>query len=448
MIVSRRFLILFGLGLLPTMLAWQLWPGKEGVTAAAVTLVLYDLALVAASLIDWRRTEDPGEWQVERRLPKRLMVGEESLIDIVVTLPVRRPVRLVIRDEYPPELERRGAREMVLLARPERGLRQRARVSYRLYADRRGEYEFGDIVVRWLSPGGLLVRQSRFPATRSCRVYPNINKSRHQIVTAREMRTRQQGGRLTSLRGHGREFESLRDYVTGDQLRHVSWTATARRGKLTTRQYQVERNQSIVLMLDAGRLMTARVDRQTKLDHAINAALTIASVAVDRGDLVGLIVFEREVSKYLPPRHGRLQLASIQDSLCDIQPSIIEPAYTRAFEYLQRQCRKRSLVIILTDLVDRETSADLLACTAALLPRHLPLIVTLADQDLRSVVSQIPVTVGEIYRQSVAEEMIRQREEALSHIVQLGGLALDIQPEALSTRLVRQYLEVKERGLL
>lgn len=448
MIVSRRFLILFGLGLLPTILVWQLWPGREGLTFAAATLVLYDLALVAATIVDWRRTEDPGEWQVERRLPSRLLIGEESQIEIVLTLPVRRSMRLVVRDEYPPELERRGTREMVLLTRPERGERQRARVSYRLYADRRGEYHFGDVVVRWQSRGGLLIRQSRFPAAGLCRVYPGIDKSRHQIVSAREMRTRQQGGRLSSLRGQGREFESLRDYVTGDQLRHVSWTATARRGKLTTRQYQVERNQSIVLMLDAGRLMTSRVGRLTKLDLAINAALTIASVAIDRGDLVGLLVFEREVLRYLPPRHGRLQLASILESLGDIEPSMLEPAYTRAFEYLQGQCRKRSLVIVLTDLVDRETSADLLACTAALLPRHLPLIVTLADQDLRSVVSRIPVTVGEVYRQSVAEEMIRQREEALGHIVERGGLALDLQPETLSTRLVQQYLKVKERGLL
>lgn len=448
MIVTRRFLILWGLGLLPSLLAWQIWPGREGVTGAVITLAVYDLLLVAGLLIDWRLTEDAGDWQVERRLPERLMIGAESQVDIILTLPVRRLMRLVIRDEYPPELEPRGPREMVSIASPERGHRQRARVSYRLFADRRGEFGFGDIVVRWASPGGLLVRQSRFPAAAACRVYPNISRSRHQIISSREVRTRQHGGRLSDFRGHGREFESLRDYVTGDQLRHVSWTATARRGKLTTRQYQVERNQSIILMLDAGRLMSTRIDRLTKLDHAVNAALMIASVAIDNGDLVGILVFEREVRGYLPPRRGGQQLRSILESLCDIEPRMIEPAYHRAFEYLQRQCRKRSLVIILTDLVDGDTSADLLASTAALLPRHLPLIVALGDQDLRAVVADVPHTVREVYRQSVAEEMLRQREEALGRIVERGGLALDLQPDALSTRLVQQYLEVKERGLL
>ena len=457
MIVTRRFLVLWGFGLGPALLVWQLWPGWEGATTATVlpgvlaaltTLGIYNLLLVLAAVIDWRLTEDPEEWQVERSFPRRLMIGEETRIDISIILPVRRPLRLQIRDEHPPELERRGEPEMVALVDPTRGPRQRVRASYRLFADRRGEYGFGDVVVRWASPLGLLIRQARFPAATLGRVYPNIARSRRQIVASREMRTMMQGVRLSNFRGSGREFESLRDYVTDDQLRHVSWTATARRGKLTTRQYQVERNQSIVLMIDAGRLMTSRIERLTKLDHAINAALTIASVAIDNGDMVGLLVFERDVAGYLPPRRGNAQLTSILESLCEVEPRMIEPAYNRAFEYLQRQCRKRSLVIILTDLVDRDASSDLLNCAASLLPRHLPLIVAIGDQDLRWLVSRPPGSVREVYRQSVAEEVLRQREEALGRVVERGGLALDLQPGTLPTRLVQQYLEIKRRGLL
>lgn len=446
--VTKRFLILGGLGLLPALLVWQLLPVRAGLTAGLLTLGIYDLGLLIATIIDWRLTENPEEWRVERQLPERLVIGAERRVDIVLVLTVKRSIRLVIRDEYPPQLEYRGEREMVARALPSRGRRQKAVVSYRLYADRRGEYDFGDIVIRWDSPGGLLVKQSRFPAASLCQVYPAVNRVRRQIVASREMRTQQRGERLSNFRGHGREFESLRDYVTGDQLRHVCWTATARRGKLTTRQYQVERNQSIILMLDAGRLMTSRQDRLTKLDHAINAAITIASVAVDNGDLVGLLVFERSVLGYLPPRRGSLQLTSILESLCNVEPSMIESAYSRAFEYLQQQCRKRSLVIILTDVVDRDSSADLLACAVRLLPRHLPLIVAISDQDLRSLVGRAPSNIEDVYRQSVAEEMLRLREEALAHIVEQGGLALDLQSNSLATHIVQQYLEVKARGLL
>ncbi|NBO64078.1 MAG: DUF58 domain-containing protein [Acidobacteria bacterium] len=430
--VTKRFLILGGLGLLPALLVWQLLPGRAGLTAGLLTLGIYDLGLLIATIIDWRLTENPEEWRVERQLPERLVIGAERRVDIVLVLTVKRSIRLVIRDEYPPQLEYRGEREMVARALPSRGRRQKAVVSYRLYADRRGEYDFGDIVIRWDSPGGLLVKQSRFPAASLCQVYPAVNRVRRQIVASREMRTQQRGERLSNFRGHGREFE----------------TATARRGKLTTRQYQVERNQSIILMLDAGRLMTSRQDRLTKLDHAINAAITIASVAVDNGDLVGLLVFERSVLGYLPPRRGSLQLTSILESLCNVEPSMIESAYSRAFEYLQQQCRKRSLVIILTDVVDRDSSADLLACAVRLLPRHLPLIVAISDQDLRSLVGRAPGNIEDVYRQSVAEEMLRLREEALAHIVEQGGLALDLQSNSLATHIVQQYLEVKARGLL
>ena len=453
MIPSPRLLKFLALGFLPSLLVWMILPGRSGLTSSLLVLVIYDLILFLIAWADWRRTEDPAEWSVVRSIPRRLMIGEETRIEITLRLPVRRPLRILLRDEYPPELEPRDPTEMLIITGS--GLREGAvekrlahQVSYRLFADHRGKYDFGDIVVRWPSPFGLLIRQARLPAAQSCRVYPNIVAAQRELVSSRETRISQYGIRLSRYRGQGREFESLRDYVTGDQLRHVSWTATARRGRLTTCQYQVERNQSILLMLDTGRLMTARIDRLTKLDHAINAALSIASVAVRTGDLVGLLAFDREVVRYLPPKRGRGQLLSILDSLHDLEPSLIEPSYQRAFEYLYHHCRKRSLVIILTDLIDADASADLLSGTAALLPRHLPLIVAIGDQDLQSVVAQTPRSIRDVYRHSVATDMLQQREEALGRIIEQGGLAIDLQPGDLSSRLVHHYLEVKERGLL
>jgi len=436
MIFTRRFFILLALGALLLVLAWP-WLG------ARWALLIFDLALLAAAYGDYRQTEDVSHFEVARRLPRRFMIGAENEVQIAVSSRAARRVTLTVKDEYPPELELRGERLLAVTPR-----RHEAVAGYRLFAASRGDYSFGDVVLRWPSPWGLVIKQARVAASESVKVYPNLSEARKQELFAHRNRQLLAGLRRTKVRGQGREFESLRDYVRGDELRHISWTATARRGRLMVRQYQVERNQSIVVMLDAGRLMTSRIDQLSKLDHAINAALSIGYVATRGGDNIGLLVFARQVSSYLPPQRGHAQMQAIIEALYNVKPQMIEPSYARAFQYFSRNCKRRSLVIILTDLVDRDASAELLAYTATLLPRHLPLIVTIGDNDLHALVAQVPREISDVYRQSVAEELLQQREEALARITELGGLALDVPAGQLSFQLVNKYLEVKERGLL
>jgi uncharacterized protein (DUF58 family) len=411
-------------------------------------LLVYDLALVLAAYVDYRRTEDSSQIDIKRVMPRRFMIGEENEVQIHISHRAPRRFSLVVKDEYPPDLELRGDRQHVMTPRRIHSSVREAVAVYRLYAASRGDYGFGDIVLRWHGPWGLTIKQLRVPAIENVKVYPNINEARRHEISARRNRQLMAGMRRTRLRGQGREFESLRDYVRGDELRHVSWTATARRGRLITKQYQIERNQSIVVMIDAGRLMTSRIEHLQKLDHAINAALAIGYVATSGGDNVGLLVFNRQVTAYLPPQRGHSQLSAMIEALYNIKPQMIEPSYARAFQHLSQNCKKRSLIVILTDLIDRDASAELLAYAATLLPRHLPLIVTIGDNDLRSKVAEIPRDVADVYRQSVAEELLQQREEALARITELGGLALDVPAGQLSFQLVNKYLDVKERGLL
>ncbi len=440
MVFTRRFYILLALGILPLLLAWS-WPGTKWL------VLLYDATLLAMAWLDYRHAEDvcaPSSGvEVKRMLTKRFMIGAENDVQLSVSNRAKRKVTFTIKDEYPPELELRGLR--LLTATPKRN---EVMLSYRLFAAARGDYHFGDVVLRWPGAWHLVIRQLRVPAAATVKVYPNINEAKKHELFAQRNRLLQTGQRRSSFKGQGREFESLRDYVRGDELRHVAWTATARRGKLVTRQYQIERNQSIVVMLDAGRLMTSRIEQLSKLDHAINAALSIAFVAASGGDNIGLLVFTRQVTTWLPPQRGHAQTNAILEALYNIKPQMIESSYSRAFQYFQQNCKRRSLVIILTDLVDRDASAELLAHTATLLPRHLPLIVTIGDKDLRSLVAQVPHEVSDIYKQSVAEELLQQREEALARITELGGLVLDVPAGQLALQLVNKYLEVKERGLL
>jgi len=254
--------------------------------------------------------------------------------------------------------------------------------------------------------------------------------------------------RKTSWRGEGREFESMRDYVRGDELRHISWTATARRGKLTTRQYQIERDQTILIALDAGRLMTARIENETKLDSAVHATLALFSAAARAGDNAGLVVFGRKIKSFLPPSRGRDHIESALEALYGVEPEMIEPSYARAFEFISANSKRRALVVLLTDLVDEEGSKELLTSLHLLRPRHLPLVVTIADRDLKAVVREAPTSTRELFTQSVAEEIIHHREAALRLVESQGGLALDVTAAALAPALLETYLRVKERGLL
>jgi uncharacterized protein (DUF58 family) len=450
MIFTWRFFILITLGALPLALVWQQPLLKW-------EMLGYDLLLLAAAWWDYHQAERAEEFEVKRHLPRRLMIGAENEVSITISHRLPRRLSFTLKDEYPPELELRGERLLVATPRrrneaaplaPTAKQPREAEVNYKLYAAARGDYHFGDIVLRWCAPWGLVIKQARILAAQHVKVYPNIQEAQKYELQAQRNRLLQAGLRRVRLRGQGREFESLRDYVPGDELRHVAWTATARRGRLTTRQYQVERNQSIVVMLDAGRLMTSRIERLSKLDHAINAALAIGYVASSGGDNLGLLVFNRQVTTWLPPQRGQAQLSALLEALYNVKAQMIEPSYARAFQYLAKHCKRRSLVIILTDLIDREASAELLSYTETLLPRHLPLIVTIGDNDLRALVTRVPREVEDVYQQSVAEELLQQREESLARITELGGLALDVPAGQLSLQLVNKYLEVKERGLL
>jgi uncharacterized protein (DUF58 family) len=280
------------------------------------------------------------------------------------------------------------------------------------------------------------------------KVYPNMRRAREMALKALGAVSFLAVQRKAVLRGEGRDFESMRDYVRGDELRHISGSATARRSKLTTRQYQIERDQTILIALDAGRLMTGRIGDETKFDTAIHASLALLAAAARGGDNCGLLVFGRRVRKFLPPRKGVGHVDAVLEALHDLEPELIEPSYARAFQFIASNSKKRAFVVILTDLVDKESSKELITSLKLLRPRHLPLVVTIGDRDLNRTVSEKPLEIKDVFTQSAAEEIIHQRESALRLVETLGGLALDVTTNSLAPKLLETYLKVKERGLL
>jgi len=433
---AKRFYWLWLLGLIPLSASWLspmlLW-----------AVGLYDLLLLAAAALDGWLTHNSDQVRVERHTERHFSLSAKNQVQVIVSNLSRKPLSVRLRDEYPPDMEP-SEKEFTAVIPPS----QSVAAPYFLTPTHRGDFQFGRTVVRLLGPMRLTWWQVAYDTSQTVRVYPNFRQARNIELYAHRHREMLVGLKRVRFRGHGREFESLREFVAGDEIRHIAWTATARRGKLVTRQYQVERNQNLMIMLDTGRMMKAQVDRLSKLDHAINAALSLAYVALTGGDNVGLLIFGRQVKRYVPPRHQPDQLNVLLEALYNADAELIEPNYARAFQYFTGRNKKRSLVVILTDVINREASGEMLAYTSLLTARHLPLIVTISDADLRALVQQEPMKISDVYQQAIAEELLNERREALARITSHGGLALDVPVGDLAVEVVNQYLEVKEQGLL
>jgi len=437
-VFSRRFFILLASGLVPLSLSWN-------APALRYAVLIYDFALVALALFDFFTSRQlSAELTVRREFEKRFAIGDESKIKLLVENASPRDFHLKIKDEFPPELKLSETREAEFTV----AAQTTAEFIYGLTPLNRGKYQFGVVAVRHLSKLGLVWCQTVLGAAETVKVYPNMRRAREMALRALGAVSFLAVQRKAVLRGEGRDFESMRDYVPGDELRHISWTATARRSKLTTRQYQIERDQTILIALDAGRLMTGRIGDETKFDTAIHASLALMTAAARGGDNCGLMVFGRKVKKYLPPQKGVRYIDAVLEALHDLEPEMIEPSYSRAFQFVSANSKKRSFVVILTDLVDKESSKELISSLKLLRPRHLPLVVTIGDRDLNQAVSSKPSEIKDVFTQSAAEEIIYQREAALRSVETLGGLALDVTTQTLAPKLLETYLKVKERGLL
>lgn len=437
-VFSRLFFILLAAGLVPLSISWQL-------PFLRTAVVVFDIGLIAAALIDYVISRKLLEgFTARREFDRRFAIGDPSEVRLIVSNESDRDILLKVKDEYPPAMRLHEKREATMYL----DAHEAGQFSYFLTPPQRGKYDFGRTAVRFRSKLGLVWCQAVLGDAQTVKVYPNMRRAREIELRALGARSFLAIQRRAVRRGEGREFESMRDYVRGDELRHISWTATARRNRLTTRQYQIERDQTVMIALDGGRLMTGRVGDETKFDTAIHASLALMSACARAGDNCGLAVFGRRVKKYLPPKRGPEHMDAVLEALHDMEPELIEPSYARAFQFIASNSKKRSFVVILTDLVDKESSKELINSLKLLRPRHLPLVVTIGDRDLNTTVSKPPDNIKDVFTQSAAEEIIHQREQALRVVESLGGLALDVTTQTLGTKLLETYLRVKERGLL
>src|SRR2546430_1414169 len=413
--------------------------------ASLGAMLVADVALVVAVWLDAVLAARPGSagLGVSRDAPPAFSVGREAAVSYRLVNGTRRIARLRVRELRPDVLG--GPQPPRRIAVPPLGT-ARDRVSVR--PARRGRERGGGFALDSIGPLGLGARRERIDLPWDAAVYPPLVTARLQASVARAQRRREQG--ITPLRqlGEGRLFESLRDWVPGDDLRHIDWKATARRGKVITRQYEAERRQQVLLVLDTGRLLTAEIAGLSRLDYVVRAALELAYAATQHDDNVGVMAFADGVQHFVAPQRGRAALKRVLDVLATIQPTLVEPDYPGAFRYLAARNRKRALTVLFSDVIDRFASDALVANVASLRPRHLPLAVTLKNPELEQVATLRPAVAHDAFRKAAAEELLRAREEALTHMRRAGVLVLDVAPQRAAEAVVAQYLELKRRGRL
>jgi len=435
---SRLWILLLALGVVPLLLT-GISPG-----VAWLTPVWYGL-LVLLALTDWFLFPPLEALVVERLADEQLSLGAPSLVRLRVRNGTSLSLHVDLRDTPPEEVESDQPETGFSFVVPAYG---RHLAAYHITSRARGRYDFGDVYLRVRGRLGLVSRLLRRSLPTAVKVYPSLVETAKFTLMARRGRLQQAGIRQARLQGAGREFESLRDYLPDDELRRIDWKATARRGKLVSRQYEVERSQNVLLVLDVGRTMLAEIDGVPKIDYAINAALLLAYVATLAEDRVGLLVFADTVQTYLPPKRGRTQVYAILEALYNAQASLAEPDYRTALAYLQARWRRRSLVVCFTDFWDPDSSRQTISELAALQPRHLVAAVTLLDTKVLRAADQEITAPETAYEKAVATQVLEDRQKAMAALTQRGVLVVDSPADKLSAELVNRYLEVKERMLL
>lgn len=464
LLTSRTLMLLLFAALL--LAGATLAPDLFYVTAVYLSMVIFMI------VVDRRLTPAPKDFELARINDQRLSLGAENLVIVRATNRSRRMVRVLVRDEYPVQFRA----DRVVLGDEDGGWKLKIRgwklriggstrlltsslqplsskeFRYHLRPPRRGDYRFGDLNLRWWGVLGMIIRQARYSAAADVKVYPNLLDIRKYELLVRKGQLTEMGLRQTRLLGSGTEFERLREYQFDDEFRMIDWKATARRGKPISRQFETERSQTIMAILDVGRLMRSPVADPSggqglaKLDYAVNAVLMLSYVAGLRGDKVGLLVFADQVMHYLAPRTGKGQFHRMLATLYAVESQLVESNYTRAFAYLGAKHKKRSLIVIFTDLSGGIAAKSIVAQVAPLWPRHLPLLVAISDPSVHQLAQQRPRDSASVYERAVAEQVLDERAVVLKSLRQRGVMTLDVPANQLTISVVNKYLELKARG--
>jgi uncharacterized protein (DUF58 family) len=418
----------------------------------AFAMVAWDLLVLLLALLDGLRLPPPQQIIIERLWNNAPALDSETEIELAVTQESKTILECRLVDDLPDALVAEPATH-ALRAFP----RVRAAMRYKFEPRDRGDVQAGAVYLRYASPLGLVEKWAMAPLEQPVRIYPALRQGEDQEIYLARGRQIELQLRQVRERGLGRDFESLREYLEGDDLRDVCWTATARRGQLITRRYQTERSQAVWIVLDAGRLLQGRIlpdggkmDRRghSKLDYACSTAVALAQLALFSGDRVALLVYGQHVQQRVLPGRGQAHLRQIVDALSRARAEASEADHLRATAALNRWQPRRGLILWITDLAETAMRPEVIDGAMQLLRRHVLLFVAMSQPDVEAIANARPRTVDEMFRSAAAQELTTRRELLLARLRDQGALTLDLDPNQLTSAVLNQYLKVKERAMV
>jgi len=431
------------------------WDGR-----LAYAMLAWDTLVLLAALLDGLRLPAAAELTASSAWSNAPALDSETEIELTIENHGQMILDCRLLDDLPPALVTHPATSRLNVFP-----RVPASLRYRVEPQERGDWETGWLYVRYRSPLGLAERWAKAPLIQTVRVYPALRTGEEQQIFLARSRQIDLQLRRAQQRGLGRDFESLREYREGDDLRDICWTATARHGGLITRQYQTERSQAVWIVLDCGRLMRSRVAASapgrptlpvadpgthvhSKLDHACTTAVALAQLALYSGDRVGLLAYGQGIQQRLLPGRGAAHLRQLIESLAQVHAESGEADHLRATATLNRLQPRRALILWITDLAETAMRPEVIDGAMQLLRRHVLLFVAMAQPEVDVIANGRPKNVEQMFRAAAAQEMAGRRELLLARLHEQGALTLDLNPEALTSAVLNNYLTVKERAMV
>ena len=406
-------------------------------------LCIWDGVLFVAFLIDWFRLPRASALRVKREWHNTLSIKVVSEVEIAVTNSTARDLNISVMDELVPSpWHRLGWFSLVAPARAT------GSVTQKFTPGERGDIPMGRVYLRYRSAFNMAERWAVADLRQTVRVYPNFeHAAKHSMYLARSRQIELQM-RIMRLRGSGSDFESLREYREGDEIRSICWTASARRGKVVSKTFRVERSQAVWMVLDCGRLMRTRSEGYSKLDRAVDAALVLSQLALYSGDRVGLLAYGRALNQRVLPGRGAAQLRHIVEQLAVVRSEIPEADHIRAAATLLSLQKQRGLIIWITDLAETAMTPEVVEAAGQLLSRHLVIFIVIAQPEVKRQARIAPENPEQMYETVAAQELVFRRELLLGRLREHGALCLEVAPQQLSAAVLNQYLSVKERNLV
>jgi uncharacterized protein (DUF58 family) len=410
----------------------------NGMTASLLLTLLLTCAVLADVVLIPR-----DALRVKRNVPPILKQAQLFQVELTLVNQSETAAQFQIVDSPPVEFT--GSPKMIAVRLPSK---QEIVQTYNLKSYRRGSFSFGAVFYRITGPLGLIQRQGKIDLPQAVQVLPDMTGEGSRDLQLALAGAFQAGRRKAARHGEGSEFESLREHQRDDDFRHIDWKASAKRGKLISRQYETERDQRLMILLDTGRLMSPKIGSYRKLDYAINAAVHLAQIALHKGDLVGYAVFNDELRAFAEPKKGQTQMSYFVRNLTSLQAARLESDYAAVFHHVLRRCSRRTLIVCFTDLGDAHSAESLLAAALPLMPRHLPVIVTVSNSEILAVTRKIPENEFDVYRHVAALEIWNDYQRTLRGLRSRGVATVSVPAQELSTAAINEYLRIKETARL